>query len=99
MTANGVVAGAPAENVPATDQLVRKRLGILEDFPLECGVERLRERVVSTGADCSHRLPNSEVITGVYWKSTRLNSSHVAISYAVFCLTKQIKYTRLICVA
>src|SRR5690625_6147622 len=24
-------------------------------------------------------------------KSTRLNSSHVAISYAVFCLTKKIK--------
>src|SRR5690625_6135142 len=25
-------------------------------------------------------------------KSTRLNSSHVAISYAVFCLKKQIQY-------
>src|SRR5690625_1483391 len=28
-------------------------------------------------------------------KSTRLNSSHVAISYAVICLKKQIKYTQL----
>src|SRR5690625_6201717 len=27
-------------------------------------------------------------------KSTRLNSSHVAISYAVFCLKKKRKYTR-----
>src|SRR5207253_10284649 len=27
-------------------------------------------------------------------KSTRLNSSHVAISYAVFCLKKKIKTTR-----
>src|SRR5690625_6409142 len=27
-------------------------------------------------------------------KSTRLNSSHVAISYAVFCLTKKTKPTR-----
>src|SRR5437660_771760 len=26
-------------------------------------------------------------------KSTRLNSSHVAISYAVFCLKKKIKYS------
>src|SRR2546430_9284851 len=26
-------------------------------------------------------------------KSTRLNSSHIAISYAVFCLKKKIKYT------
>src|SRR5690625_6294990 len=27
------------------------------------------------------------------WKSTRLNSSHVAISYAVICLKKKIKNT------
>src|SRR5437870_10932786 len=27
-------------------------------------------------------------------KSTRLNSSHVAISYAVFCLKKKTKYAR-----
>src|SRR5690625_5896991 len=30
---------------------------------------------------------------GVDRKSTRLNSSHVAISYAVFCLQKKNKYT------
>src|SRR5690625_7098022 len=30
-----------------------------------------------------------EVSTGVDRKSTRLNSSHVAISYAVFCLKKK----------
>src|SRR5690625_6257515 len=30
-------------------------------------------------------------ITGLDRKSTRLNSSHVAISYAVFCLKKKIK--------
>src|SRR5690625_6157262 len=29
-------------------------------------------------------------------KSTRLNSSHVAISYAVFCLKKKIKYNETI---
>src|SRR5690625_5765966 len=29
-------------------------------------------------------------------KSTRLNSSHVAISYAVFCLKKQNHYTTII---
>src|SRR5690349_24160174 len=29
-------------------------------------------------------------------KSTRLNSSHVEISYAVFCLKKKKKYTRAI---
>src|SRR5437870_7164305 len=30
-------------------------------------------------------------LTGTDRKSTRLNSSHVAISYAVFCLKKKIK--------
>src|SRR5690625_5575859 len=35
-----------------------------------------------------YALPNSEVDR----KSTRLNSSHVAISYAVFCLKKKIQY-------
>src|SRR5439155_11081252 len=30
-------------------------------------------------------------------KSTRLNSSHVAISYAVFCLKKKKKKNKLIC--
>src|SRR5690625_5412062 len=30
----------------------------------------------------------SYVVTGLDRKSTRLNSSHVAISYAVFCLKK-----------
>src|SRR5690625_6941408 len=30
--------------------------------------------------------------TGIDRKSTRLNSSHVAISYAVFCLKKKIIY-------
>src|SRR5690606_41274592 len=29
-------------------------------------------------------------------KSTRLNSSHVKISYAVFCLNKKIKYDKLV---
>src|SRR5690606_41779950 len=33
------------------------------------------------------------VLTGVDRKSTRLNSSHVKISYAVFCLKKKITTT------
>src|SRR5690625_6800197 len=32
--------------------------------------------------------PGGGVYAGLDRKSTRLNSSHVAISYAVFCLTK-----------
>src|SRR5207253_11397587 len=34
--------------------------------------------------------------TGIDRKSTRLNSSHVAISYAVFCLKKKKKITNLV---
>src|SRR5690606_40833179 len=41
------------------------------------------------------RLCNLELLAPVYTdrKSTRLNSSHVKISYAVFCLKKKKKYT------
>src|SRR5690625_5900785 len=35
----------------------------------------------------AHRLPIAQIVGDR--KSTRLNSSHVAISYAVFCLTKK----------
>src|SRR5690625_7060260 len=37
------------------------------------------------------KLPIDSVVVGEDRKSTRLNSSHVAISYAVFCLKKKIK--------
>src|SRR5215208_7281908 len=43
--------------------------------------------------------PNSRVRNSPGWedrKSTRLNSSHVAISYAVFCLKKKKKKSRVL---
>src|SRR5438067_3272127 len=36
-------------------------------------------------------LPGSDAADGLDRKSTRLNSSHVSISYAVFCLKKKKK--------
>src|SRR5690625_7125378 len=58
--------------------LVREGDGIaakaLQDLGLE--VSKIQEEV--------------EKLIGVDRKSTRLNSSHVAISYAVFCLKKKI---------
>src|SRR5699024_12876643 len=40
--------------------------------------------------DQAHRFPQShQVFADVDRKSTRLNSSHVSISYAVFCLKKK----------
>src|SRR5439155_19440560 len=45
---------------------------------------RLREPRGPTSRDSGH-------VLGIDRKSTRLNSSHVAISYAVFCLKKKKK--------
>src|SRR3712207_7874180 len=36
-----------------------------------------------------HRLDPGEILDGLDRKSTRLNSSHANISYAVFCLKKK----------
>src|SRR6266496_3438479 len=43
----------------------------------------------------SARLPASSAVPFRDRKSTRLNSSHVEISYAVFCLKKQKEYLSL----
>src|SRR2546430_13323759 len=61
-------------------------------FALPLGMERDRQRLVPgtrCSALCALRLPDR--------KSTRLNSSHSQISYAVFCLKKKKKekYTNL----
>src|SRR5690625_6707004 len=42
-----------------------------------------------SGMDCSGLVINAFQSIGLDRKSTRLNSSHVAISYAVFCLKKK----------
>src|SRR5439155_17518176 len=61
--------------------------GRLEEAELVARVEALaveRDRVHrAAGAQCPERVGDR--------KSTRLNSSHVAISYAVFCLKKKNK--------
>src|SRR5688572_31449000 len=42
----------------------------------------------------SRLIPSSAEVSTVDRKSTRLNSSHSQISYAVFCLKKKKKYKR-----
>src|SRR5690625_7109296 len=44
-------------------------------------------------AEIVKALPQLKVVSSLDRKSTRLNSSHVAISYAVFCLKKKKKNT------
>src|SRR5437764_8926185 len=41
------------------------------------------------GAECEMPAPTQEQVVGIDRKSTRLNSSHRCISYAVFCLKKK----------
>src|SRR5690606_41034632 len=57
-----------------------------------CGYTTERENYTqSVIQNLKERFPNKEIIVGgcLDRKSTRLNSSHVKISYAVFCLKKK----------
>src|SRR5437870_9129793 len=49
-----------------------------------------RSRLVRAACNCAR--PSAAISTRGDRKSTRLNSSHVAISYAVFCLKKKNPY-------
>ena len=59
----GVVPDAPLEHVPATHQLTGENRLVLQDFPLQRGVERLRQRVVRARFDHTHRLGETEPLT------------------------------------
>src|SRR2546426_7583131 len=69
---------------------------VAEAVPLDCGVNvtviaLLCPAVIVNGNDTPLRV-NSDVLAEADEdrKSTRLNSSHLVISYAVFCLKKKI---------
>src|SRR5207249_7646355 len=62
------------------EQLADRRLQLLHG-PLEITPLLLRTAPVQTADDADRSLEDR--------KSTRLNSSHVSISYAVFCLKKK----------
>src|SRR5690606_39911357 len=60
--------------------------GIIARYPVDV-VDNLQARRIHTQARVFSRLAQVVVfISGLDRKSTRLNSSHVKISYAVFCL-------------
>src|SRR5690625_6242559 len=73
--------------VPAGTRVIvpfgrRKMVGVVVDQPARPGVDVAQIRDVDQVLDDTDPLPASWLDR----KSTRLNSSHVAISYAVFCL-------------
>src|SRR6202012_6308835 len=69
-------------NDPATTEIYT--LSLHDALPI-CGPLRHKPRHLT------HRLPSAAGQTDR--KSTRLNSSHTVISYAVFCLKKKLRYT------
>src|SRR5699024_12213976 len=67
-----------------------------ENSKLNKEIEQLRIRVASGRPQGSQQYSSNNVdnlkrISNLDRKSTRLNSSHVSISYAVFCLKKKIR--------
>src|SRR2546422_11368303 len=57
--------------------------------PFQVTVKRGVGSLVNRHMKCSHRRLVKEPLLSVDRKSTRLNSSHGYISYAVFCLKKK----------
>src|SRR5256885_8660161 len=54
------------------------------------------EKTPKPSTDLPEALPSGDPVTLSDRKSTRLNSSHLVISYAVFCLKKKQKLRRLV---
>src|SRR5439155_10031826 len=94
-------AGADQAAIGVPHQLLhcRRAVGLL-DSALECLATVVNGRVVGPSAGEVQR-----ILLAIFHlacspdvadrKSTRLNSSHVAISYAVFCLKKKIQPSQL----
>src|SRR3712207_6985575 len=65
------------------------------DATLGAVAELMRDRNVGSVVICDEGRPHG-LITDRDRKSTRLNSSHANISYAVFCLKKKKKNTNIV---
>src|SRR5690349_23016130 len=63
----------------------------LHSFPTRRSSDLFRRRNAASCSNCSRSSNPRWRISPRDRKSTRLNSSHVEISYAVFCLKKKIK--------
>src|SRR5207249_11316556 len=72
------------------DQMIHRPVG-LPVPDLDVAVMQKRRRVPRRAARCSQLVEIERVRATGDRKSTRLNSSHVSISYAVFCLKKKTK--------
>src|SRR5215208_8150393 len=88
----GVATPVAAVDPPELEKAYTEHLGQLVTAPGKGGVNELNNRANGTLGMPGTDLGVSFESRGRDRKSTRLNSSHVAISYAVFCLkTKKAK--------
>src|SRR5439155_26573410 len=71
-----------------------QRVRAAVERPRVDGVVRLAAEVEARHEQLADVLGALDLAAEVDRKSTRLNSSHVAISYAVFCLKKKVSATR-----
>src|SRR5436305_15285867 len=74
-------------NAPATTEIYT--LSLHDALPISAR-DATRDACLAEQGVKVLRYPASEVLGNLDRKSTRLNSSHVRISYAVFCLKKKI---------
>src|SRR5690606_8072168 len=89
---NGGIEGVTYPLLADTTRNLANALGILDIQSTEYNEEL--DQVMITGSNVTYRATFLIDETGKVFqdrKSTRLNSSHVKISYAVFCLKKKIK--------
>src|SRR5438045_7838451 len=68
---------------------------LVASFPLYKAVEGPRRANALTARDTALKTSGRQLWVAEDRKSTRLNSSHLGISYAVFCLKKKNKYKKM----
>src|SRR5690625_5504362 len=84
---------ASATTLPAAAEPGGGELDPLRSMRVPRGLRTADGPIWSATATGFAGLPTPELPHGTDRKSTRLNSSHVAISYAVFCLKKKKYWT------
>ena len=79
----------PDDSKPTTTVNMTYHVGSRMENYGETGMAHLLEHLMFKGAPNHRNIPQQFSERGIDRKSTRLNSSHITISYAVFCLDRK----------
>src|SRR5205814_8870848 len=77
--------GLPRRQVKFPNATLKR---LISDYTHEAGVRQLEREIASLTRKVARKIVSTHGVNGDR-KSTRLNSSHLGISYAVFCLKKK----------